>query len=215
MKTIKNKSFIILSTFVCLLPILMYVFVFDQLPEQMVQHWGAGGTPTWTMPREFAIFVLPLVLALIHLIVVFAIGVSAAKGEISAKFHAIILWFIPVTSIFVNLIVIFGNLNENFDVGTAALAFVGLTFIVMGNYLPQTRPNWYAGIRTYWTMNNADVWYRTHRLGGKLFIFAGILLLLGAALPLSESIFTGLFLLAIVLAVVVPIVYSYVLYKRL
>jgi len=215
MKTIKDKGFLILSTLVCLLPIVMYLFVFDQLPEQMIQHWGPGNRPTWTMPREFAIWVLPLFLAVIHVVVViFALNSESSRRATPAKMRVLLAWFVPILSVFVNITVLLANLDTTFNVGLVVSAFVGLTFIIMGNYLPTTRQNYFIGIRTIWTLRSADVWARTHRLGGKLFVLGGILFLLGAAFPMNEEHLLIFIFTIVGIVAVIPIVYSYVISRK-
>jgi uncharacterized membrane protein len=54
---------------------------------------------------------------------------------------------------------------------------VGGLFIVLGNVMPRARPNWFLGIRTPWTLSNDLVWERTHRVGGYLFMIAGVLMM--------------------------------------
>ena len=214
MKTINDKKQLALSTIVCLLPIVMYLLVYDRLPEQMVQQWGAGGTPNWTMARPFAIVVVPVFLAIIHVIVVLALNSKHSVQKNPPKFRVLMSWFVPVTSIFTNLLVLFANIDESFDVGTAVLVFVGVVFIVMGNYLPKLRQNYVAGIRTPWTLKNADNWYKTHRLGGKVFVFAGVIFILTVVLPLSANGFVIAVVFTALVAAIVPIAYSYVIYKK-
>ena len=214
MKTSKDKGLLILSTFVCLLPIALYLIVFDLLPEQMIQQWGADGTANWTMPREWAIFVMPLSLALVHIIVFFAINSSSSINSTPPKMRTLFSWFVPVTSVFTNLLILFANLDESFDVGVAALIFVGLTFIITGNYLPKTRQNYFIGVRVPWTMRCADNWAKTHRLSGKLFVATGIVLVLGSVFLTSESALIVTLLSTITLAVVIPITYSFALSRK-
>ncbi|WP_400194155.1 SdpI family protein [Hymenobacter sp. B81] len=57
-------------------------------------------------------------------------------------------------------------------------------FVLLGNYLTTVPPNYFVGIRTPWTLESPAVWTRAHRLGGRLFVGAGLLgLLLTALLP--------------------------------
>lgn len=43
MKT--KKTLLIITTLVCLLPMLIAAFVYQDLPAQIATHWGADGTP--------------------------------------------------------------------------------------------------------------------------------------------------------------------------
>ncbi len=50
---------------------------------------------------------------------------------------------------------------------------LSLLFIVLGNYLPKTRSNWFFGIRTPWTLSSEEAWERTNRIAGRLFLLLG------------------------------------------
>lgn len=54
---------------------------------------------------------------------------------------------------------------------------VGMLFIVLGNYMPKIKPNYFIGIRTPWTLENEVVWQKTHRVGGKVFVIMGVLIM--------------------------------------
>ncbi|MBC6499786.1 SdpI family protein [Weissella confusa] len=49
-------------------------------------------------------------------------------------------------------------------------------FIAIGLVLPKVDTSYTIGIRTPWTLSNRNNWRMVHRLGGRLFIGAGILL---------------------------------------
>jgi len=91
--------------------------------------------------------------------------------------------------------------------GSAAL------FLILGNYMPKTRANWFLGIRTPWTLSSDVTWEKTHRLGGRLFMLAGVLGIIGA--------FTlkGLWLAFLLPGMAIPIaafcmVYSYMVWRK-
>ena len=73
----------------------------------------------------------------------------------------------------------FVNIVEAPDTATIARVSValGALFVVLGNYMPKMRRNFFVGIRTPWTLADEDVWFRTHRLGGVLFVIGGVLLM--------------------------------------
>jgi uncharacterized membrane protein len=89
---------------------------------------------------------------------------------------------------------------------------VGLLFVFLGNYLTRVEPNWFIGIRTPWTLSSDSVWRRTHRTGGWLMVIGGLVLAASAFVP--RSAFLVLFVVTIVIVAVIPIVQSYVLWKR-
>jgi uncharacterized membrane protein len=93
----------------------------------------------------------------------------------------------------------------------AILPAMSLLFIFIGVMMGRAERNFFIGIRTPWTLSSDTVWARTHSLGGKLFIGAGIFSLL--AIPMGENGF-WLLLILVAIAAIVPIVYSYLLWKR-
>jgi uncharacterized membrane protein len=83
----------------------------------------------------------------------------------------------------VHAMVIAMILGAPFSLTRIVPALVGAMFVVIGNVLPQARPNWFFGIRTPWTLTNDRVWRRTHRIAGYLFVACGLLMVASAAFP--------------------------------
>lgn len=92
---------------------------------------------------------------------------------------------------------------------TMAVATGGL-FVLIGNFMGKLTPNFFMGIRTPWTLSDPEVWLRTHRFAGKVFVALGLVI---AALGLLDVRPTSL-LAPILLAVLAPVIYSYVAYVR-
>ena len=88
---------------------------------------------------------------------------------------------------------------------------VGILFVVIGNYLPKTKQSYTMGIKLPWTLASEENWNRTHRLAGFLWVIGGILLILLTLLRLWN---TWTFLLVIIPMSVVPMIYSYLLYRK-
>ena len=90
---------------------------------------------------------------------------------------------------------------------------VGILFIILGNYLGKVQRNFFIGIRTPWTLADDDVWYRTHRIAGRLFVIAGLFIVL--AVPLAgERLASRVIVAAALIAAVIPAIYSYVIYPK-
>jgi uncharacterized membrane protein len=89
---------------------------------------------------------------------------------------------------------------------------LGLLYIVMGNYMGQLKQNWYAGIKTPWTLSNETVWNKTHRLGGKLMVIAGIVSLFCIFLP--QPINFIVFSLVSLIWSLGSAIYSYLIFRE-
>ena len=95
---------------------------------------------------------------------------------------------------------------------------VGVLFVIIGNYLPKCRLNYTMGIRTPWTLSSEENWNKTHRLGGKLWVAAGLLIVVCGFFSLrgeagGELAFVFM-LIAVALASLIPVVYSLWLYQK-
>jgi uncharacterized membrane protein len=89
---------------------------------------------------------------------------------------------------------------------------IGILFVILGNYFGKIKFNYTLGIRTPWTLANEEVWYKTHRFAGPIWIVGGVLLFLIGFLPasLTAPLFVGVMLVITVL----PTGYSYLLYQK-
>ena len=97
-----------------------------------------------------------------------------------------------------------------YTIGPAALLVViGLMFIALGNALPKSRPGFFVGIRTPWTITDTDNWIATHRIGGKLMMLAGAAVLVMAMLPFPLTMIMPLIVATIVLAALFPAGFSW------
>ena len=79
--------------------------------------------------------------------------------------------------------------------------------------MPKFRQNGVIGIRVKWTLENEENWTMTHRFAGKCLMIAGCCCILFAFLPLGMA---GdlLCMAAILIAVLIPCIYSWRYYKR-
>ena len=99
---------------------------------------------------------------------------------------------------------------EQFFLTPIGYVFIGILFIVSGNYFPKNHINPYVGLKFPWLFNDEEGWYKTHRLGSYTWILAGIVSILH---PLHNLIFVTVPLI-IFLVGVVPLVYSLVLFFK-
>ena len=68
------------------------------------------------------------------------------------------------------------------------------------------------GVKVSWTLGNEENWNRTHRFAGKLWVGGGLLLLLGALLPLRAMVWV---MICVTAALgIAPIAYSYAIFRQ-
>lgn len=104
------------------------------------------------------------------------------------------------------------GLDQQFAAGKWAMVSVGILFAVIGNFMPQIRDNYFMGVRTPWTLANPEVWRKTHRFSGIMWVAGGLLIAIGAFMPKTLSV--SMIIAALLLVIVLPYVYSWIISRR-
>ena len=208
-----NKKFFIVTCIITLLPMLVGLLLWNQLPDQVATHFGADGTPNGYSGKLFAVTGIYLFCLVIHVICAFATSIDPKGQNISPKIYRLILCICPVISIY-SAFCIYGNAlgykGANSTVWVNALMAVIL--IVIGNYLPKCRQNYTIGIKLPWTLADEDNWNYTHRMAGKWWIFGGVLTLLAGFQSWVDPINAGIAIIVIV--ALIPAVASYRYFRK-
>ncbi|MCR4804503.1 MAG: DUF1648 domain-containing protein [Clostridia bacterium] len=208
----KNKKIeIVLTTLVCLLPILAGLILYDKLPEQIATHFGMNGEPDGWSSKTFTVFALPAFMAGINLLAHFALRTDPKRQNMNPVLRSIALWTVPVIAVLMSAFILAGALGYSSRIELILPVLMGLLFIIIGNYLPKTKQSYTMGIRLPWTLASEENWNRTHRLAGFLWVAGGILMILLTLLKLWNPLFL---IVLITLMVVAPAIYSYLLYKK-
>ena len=207
----KNKREIILTTIVCLLPMLAGVILYSRLPDTIATHWGANGEPDGWSSKTFAVFAIPGIIAGINLFGQFAMRTDPKRQNMNPALFNIGIWTAPVISVFASAFIFATALGYESRIELILPLLMSLLFIVIGNYLPKTKQSYTMGIKLPWTLASEENWNRTHRLAGPLWVVCGILM---AILSLLKHAPFWLMPLLIAVMVLVPTIYSYNLYQK-
>ncbi len=183
------------------------------LPDPMPTHWNAAGHVDGWMPKFWGSFLFPLVMAVLWLMFLVLPKISPRGFEMEPFLRAwgVLKVTILALVLFIGVLVLRASKSGGELSQTAIFCSLGVLFVVIGNVLGKVTRNFFVGIRTPWTLASEEVWYRTHRLAGKLFVAAGLFV--------AATAFLGLrlwpIMISIGLAALVPVVYSYVIYRKL
>ena len=207
----RNRNF---GFIIALLAAAFSAWAWPRLPDVITTHWGFDGKPNGWSPRWVAAVLLPLFLLALPLIFRVLPRIDP-KGENYSKFSDA-FWLIGNSVVLflagVHVVVLLNAMGYPVDMNLVIGVGVGLLFTVMGNYLGKVQPNWFMGVRTPWTLASEQVWRKTHRTAGWLFVGAGLFIAVAAFIP-SVSV-GAVMVVAIVIAAIIPVVQSYVLWKR-
>ncbi|MHB1460198.1 MAG: SdpI family protein [Armatimonadota bacterium] len=175
--------------------------------QQMVTHTNLQGQPDAYSDKATALLGLPI--GTLIMIGVFML-LARLQNLTSVK---TIMWIAALTPMVVLQAVGIGNaLGRKINVGVVMWGTFGLLLIVIGNYFPKLRMNRVSGIRTPWTLASELSWSKTHRLGGRLTILYGLVMLLGTIL-LDSAMLLRLILVGGVALVLFLSVYSYTVWR--
>jgi uncharacterized membrane protein len=209
------RTTIILSLIAILAATLASVLVYPRLPELAASHWNAAGQVDGYMPRFWAAFLMPIIsigMLCLFLVIPSLDPLKANITKFRSYFNAFIALII-VFLLFIHGITLAWNLGyDQFNMSNAILPAVGLIIIFAGIMMAKAKRNFFIGIRTPWTLSDDTVWNETHKLGSKLFIGAGIVMVLSTFF--GESGFWIMFPV-LMLAAFIPVVYSYILWRRI
>ncbi len=188
--------------------------VFDRLPDKVPSNFNIDGEIDRYDDKESVIFtgVLPL---LVYLLMKFLPKIDPKRESYlkHKKAYKITQMIIVLFLIMVQWIIIMVALGFNINVEIIIKLGIGILFIVIGNFMGQIRQNYFFGIKTPWTLANETVWKKTHRVSGFTFLIGGLIIL--ASSFTQGIIATVLLMAAIAIAALYPIVYSYIIYRKI
>ena len=206
----KNKKMLIWTSLVCLIPILVGAAVYSRLPETMATHWNLNGEADGWSSRAFAVFGLPGILLAVNLFLPFALRADPKHENMSEALVKVSLWTIPLLSLLCCGITLVRALGYTVRVERWVPIFMDVLSIIIGNYLPKTKQSYTMGIKLPWTLASEENWNRTHRLAGFLWVIGGAFFIVMSFIGWNLIAF----LIPIALMVLIPTVYSYLLYRN-
>ena len=210
MKT--NKKTLILTSVVMLLPILIGILLWNKLPDSMAIHFNYDNEADGYREKWFAVIIVPFILLAVHLIMAMIIAADPCKKNISSKVYGINIWILPSLSLALTVVIYVYNLGIHFNISLFFGIFLGITYIIIGNYLPKTRQNYTIGCLLPWTYANEENWNKTNRLAGVINIIIGILVIINAAMGMFDIFYS--FLAAVLIGYLIPLGYSYFLHVK-
>lgn len=132
-----NWNFIIFTCLLCLMPICLGLYFYEELPDSMAIHFNINNEADNWASKNFAIFVLPIIMAALQVFCCVVSDINEKQKGKPPKLVKIMKWFIPVLTVVVYTLTILVGLGKTVDVGKVVTIVLGLTFIIMGNYMPK------------------------------------------------------------------------------
>lgn len=187
---------------------------YGHLPEQIPTHFDFAGNVDDYSGKIF-IFLAPVIILFMIVSAEITRNIDPKKNSYNKfnKQYYLIFFLVSILMLGIQLYTIAYSLNiKVLNISMFMPIAMGLLFTIIGNSMPKFKQNFYAGIRTSWALADEEIWFKTHRFGGKVWFVGGILMMLSSFLPnnLKMPVLFGI----IMILSIIPTVYSYVIYKK-
>ena len=205
------------TTVIWLLPIVYLGYIYGGLPATVPLHYGIDGkADSYGSKTTFLAIILGMQVlsVLLYLLLKFLPAIDPKKqvkfGE--ATFQKLALGLVIFLAA-LNIVIQYATVNHGVRIDKLILPVIGLLFAFIGNVMYNIKPNYFAGIKTPWALENEDNWKATHHMAGKLWFVGGILLTI-VTFILPAVISTFVFVGASLALAFIPYFYSYRYFKK-
>lgn len=187
--------------------------IWPSMPEIVPTHWGISGQPDGYGPSWIIALGLPATTLAIYALQLFLPLIDPRRRNYALFEGTLraVRWLVALLMIGLHFVLVRVSLGDDMDVDFVVRLGIALLFTLLGNQMGRMRQNFFIGIRVPWTLSNEDVWNRTHRFAGRIWVVGGLAMIAAAFLPtpIGNAVLAAI---AVVL-VVVPIVYSWWIYR--
>ena len=196
MKKINVKSLVITSI-VCLLPIILGLMFYNELPETIAIHWGINNNPNGYFSKPAFVFGMPIMMVALQIFCCVCSDLSDKNPEANKKAVTVYKWIIPILAIILYIVTIMYALGNNLDIRKIVMVVLGIIFIISGNYMPKVRGDYYMNLKAFWVKNKDEkLVNKAAKLSGYALIIGGILCILSILFkPVASIIVIGVMVL--------------------
>ncbi|SFK77322.1 SdpI family protein [Rhodanobacter glycinis] len=209
----KPARTLIVSAIFAVIAVGVAIWLYPHLPARVPIHWDGQGHANGYASRFWGVAIWPLMIIVLAALTVLLPCISPRRFAITpfADVYGGLMLAIQGAMLVIGVTAQLGSAGYPVPISTVVPLVAGVLLVVVGNYMGKLRRNFFVGIKTPWTLASEAVWERTHRLGGWLFVLAGVAMVVDALAGGAG----WWMLVAVAVACLVPAAYSYVVYRRL
>lgn len=205
------------STLLIALPFIYALMIYPDLADTIPVHFDINGKPDeWD--NKSSIYLLPIIMGVVSL---FNILLMTNLNRIDPKRHApendrlfsLLALFVTGFLSLLSLILEYQTLHPELPLQNILFPLIGLFFSGIGLFMPYLKQNYFAGFKFPWTLESNDNWEKTHKLGGRIWVAGGLIIMLTSSI-LNGKISFIIFITVVSLLVILPALISYRIFKR-
>lgn len=193
MKKIDSKILIITAIF-CLLPILIGISFYDELPNEIAIHFDINNNADNYVSKNVFVYGFPMILLVLQMFLCIVNDLGDRNKEANKKTAFVYKWIIPILSMLLYIITIMYSLGYAIDIRKVVMIILGIILIVTGNYIPKTKENLSIGFKNY-KFNNEKLEIKYKNKLGLGYIIIGFFLI---STILSDAIYSVIGVLLII-----------------
>ncbi len=214
-----KKQFVLNTSIllIALSPVIYLLATWSSIPETFVTKFEFNEAFEEVQSKKtllIATIVLSVVSACLYVLMrnLKKIDPKVTDETPKSAFHKLGL-FITLFLVIIDYLLILLAQNQMVINTKVVIAVFGFVVVIIGNYMNNLKPNYIAGIRLPWTLNDPENWRKTHHLAGKLW-FAGGILIIVFSFFLSKQFLIPFVTTLLIVLVVIPGIFSYKIYRR-
>lgn len=203
-----NWKILITTSLICLLPIVLGIIYYNDIPQSVAIHFDINNNPNTFMDKNIVLFLFPVGMTLMQIVCCVATDLKKNDNHYTPKIEYICKSIVPVMSIFMYSLTLIIALGTKVDVRLFVCFFLSIIFIVTGNYLPKTASRY---LQSVLTISHLSSQRKVTRLMGYSFVILGILLLISL---FFSPIYSVLVVALIIIVLLVEAIYFYILIHK-
>ncbi|MEJ1990831.1 MAG: SdpI family protein [Maritimibacter sp.] len=212
----KSKGLLILSAMLSVAMVVFAMIASARLPDgaTLPVHWNLMGEIDRFAPAFEALIIPPILLMVVAFLFALIPSLEPMQKRLEGSAPVLRITWIGIMLMMVVIEAAIGL--PAFGIATSVnliLLAVGVLFLMIGNAMPKSRPGFFVGIRTPWTLSDTDNWVATHRLAGRLMMLTGLAIFIAGVLSLRPEALMIVGSVCVLITVALPVAYSWWMWR--
>ena len=182
------------------------------MPDTVPLHYNISGAPD-RMGSKYWMYLFDLLPLAVYGLMSITKKIDPRKENLEKSDNYELMKYL-VTGLILGITIIMtaSIFFKELSIQMGLLIILGVFFVMIGNYMPRIKHNYFLGIKTPWAIHDENNWKATHRIGGIKYVVLGLLFIVSAFLP-GNIAFT-ITMVSVLVSTVFLYAYSYWYFKK-
>lgn len=190
-------------------------YLYPYLPAKVPSHWNINGRVDGYTSKFWGVYGLPVLNVGLYLLFIVLPLIDPRKKNYDrfSPTYRFLRYLMHIFFIGLYIFTLMSALGTIVNPGLYVQVGISLLFLLIGNVMGRVKHNYFVGIKTPWTLASEEVWRKTHRMAGPLWVAGGIAGIITAFI--NYDLAGKIFFVILITIVVLPTVYSYIAYHNI